>query len=604
MKLLPFKVFNELDREFFRSTLKGNVSLSWPRLKDGVLSQTTRAGHNGEPRNRIELSTVLLKLGHRRYIFAELIHQMIHAYYLQCCGSSDQDSSGTGYDLGHGPAFLALLRCIGQHCEPLRRFLSPDLQDPFLGHQYRLGQRSIHNGLLAKQNAGMSSCYVQHFHANSVDVQDWRNTAVAKTASLQEVEKPGSTSQPGNDKLFPKTVYFVGKDGKEESPRSLDSLEHPREAYIFLRFDDRHYPVLRSSVADLAALTNSPHFKDKALLQLPARTSQEDFLSFALFLIHDTSPPSWKDTLGQVGTSSKGAPAIKSYCATAPKPLLQLVTAFHLEEQLKYKPFQNHILTGLRNLQATAEDPMAVVEKIYDGPSGSTSKVVDPQLREWVRAWLAVDLISSGMGQYERAYKTNLGVLRENEMWSQRLGQLRGKSLAFGEDEKLANDVLCQRFRVGRIRDIPVPFSVQSNLAPADAQWFSQVQQPLGVPNWFASPSNAVGPQWSDNVPHRIGDNGNAFDLAGLGESLPMHHLQGQMNDPSRRICRPEELQVLAALFRQRQQAARDANVPLPLPPGFQPWRMVTGDPACEHRKHRRYQRGNLDIIYGNRGGS
>lgn len=30
----------------------------------------------------------------------------------------------------------------------------------------------------------------------------------------------------------------------------------------------------------------------------------------------------------------------------------------------------------------------------------------------------------------------------------------------------------------------------------------------------------------------------------------------------------------------------------------------VTGDPACEHEKHRRYQRGNLDIIYGNRGGS
>ena len=380
-------------------------------------------------------------------------------------------------------------------------------------------------------------------------------------------------------------MYFVGKDGKEESPRSLNILDHPREAYIFLRFDDRHYPVLRSSVADLAALTNSPHFKGKALLQLPARTSQDDFSSFALFLIHDTSPPSWKDSLGQVATSSKGAPAIKSYCATAPKPLLQLVTAFHLEEQLKYKPFQNHILTGLRNLQATAEDPMTVVEKIYDSPSGSTStsmssKVVDPQLREWVRAWLAVDLMSSGMGQYERAYKTNLGVLRENEMWSQRLGQLRGKSPAFGEDEKLANDVLCQRFRVGRIRDIPVPFSMQSSLGPADTQLYSPVQQPLGVPNWYSVPSIAVGPQWSDNVAHRIRDNGNTFDLAGLGESLPLHHLQGQMNDASRRICQPEELQILAALFRQRQQAGRDANVPLPLPPGFQPWRMGDGRPG------------------------
>lgn len=393
-------------------------------------------------------------------------------------------------------------------------------------------------------------------------------------------------------RLFPKSVYVVAKDGKEESPSSLDSLQHPREAYIFLRFDDRHYPVLRSSVADLTALTNSPYFKDKAFLQLPAKTSQEDFLSFALYLVHKASPPSWKDPLRQVATSSNGAAAIKSYDASAPRPLLQLVAAFHLEEQLKYKPFQDHVLTELRNLQATAEDPMAVLEKIYDSPSASTStsksyKLADPQLREWVRAWLAVDLISSVMGQYETAYKTNLGVLRDNEMWSPRLVQLRGKSSAFGEDEKLANDALCRRFGVETIRDILVPFSLQRNLAPADARCFSPIQQPLGFPSWYPPPSNPVGPQWSDSIPHRIRDNRNTFDLSGLRGSLPLNHLQDlhdQMNEASRQIYRPEEWQALATLFRQ-QQAARDAssthgpntpwnNLPLHLPPDFQPWNM------------------------------
>lgn len=200
MRRLPFKVFNEIDREFFRSMLKGNVSLGWSRLKDGVLSQTTRAGHNGDSRTRIELSHVLSEHGRRGHVFAELIHQMVHAYYLQCCGFSDQDSSGPGHGLGHGPAFLALLRCIGEHCEPLRHFLSPNLRDRFLSQQYRIGHRSIHNGSLANPSAGVSSCYVQQFRFNSVDIQDWRKTAVAKTVSLQEAQKPSSTSQPANDK--------------------------------------------------------------------------------------------------------------------------------------------------------------------------------------------------------------------------------------------------------------------------------------------------------------------------------------------------------------------------------------------------------------------
>ncbi|KAL8833482.1 MAG: hypothetical protein Q9176_007957 [Flavoplaca citrina] len=580
---LPFKVFNEIDREYFRATLKGNVSICWSRLRKGVYAQTKCADVEGNPRIQIDLSPMLGEYGHRCDILAALVHQMIHAYYLQCCGHSDKENSGTGHVLGHGLAFLALRKCIIEHCWPLQEILLRPLLARYLAGRRRLGYSGVDDG---KRSPGVSYC--PHFkdRYNSVDVQDWRNTAVAKTVSLQDLRKASGTSQSVNDKLFPTAVYFLDREGKEEPPKSLDRLEHPREAYIFLRFEGRHYPLLRSAVADLTALTKSPHFKDKAFLQLPAKTSQEDFLTFALFLVHRVCPPLWKGCLGQATGSSQGAPVIDVYNASAPRPLLQLIGAFHLEEQLKYKPFQDHIISQLRGLQSTAEDPMAVLEKIYDSRSASSStstsaKSADPQLRDWVRAWLAVDLISAGKGQHEMAYKTNLGVLRDNERWSPRLILLRGKCTAFDDDEQFSNNALCRRFRVGQIRDIRVPLPMHQDLGQPLLPFFSQLQPPVGNASWFHPNGSSVEPQWNNNnILQHIRDNPNTFDLTDLQKFLPTNPFQGfhsQTINPADRNYRMDDLQAIVERIRQEEQSRNTPNIHGPnisynnLPPQPQP---------------------------------
>lgn len=107
---LPFLVFNELDRKLFRSKLKGNVCLEWSRLYDSVPGRTTRAGLK-HPRITIELSEKLADTNEEGVVTA-LLHQMIHAYYLQCCGYQSEGLTRTGYDLAHGPEFLALKALI------------------------------------------------------------------------------------------------------------------------------------------------------------------------------------------------------------------------------------------------------------------------------------------------------------------------------------------------------------------------------------------------------------------------------------------------------------------------------------------------------------
>lgn len=188
---LPFQVFNELDGEFFRSVLKGNVSLGWAPLPPGILSRTSRANRSGNPRIRIELSPYLINhpYAHRADIFAALIHQMVHAYYLQCCGYRDHGYSGTGHGLEHEQPFQALLKLVSDHCVPLREALATPLWT--IGGRHNRGRGGFH------PTAGVSCCYAHEDRYNNNDIKDWCNTAIATVESLHDTKRPkkGCTSK-------------------------------------------------------------------------------------------------------------------------------------------------------------------------------------------------------------------------------------------------------------------------------------------------------------------------------------------------------------------------------------------------------------------------
>lgn len=190
-QMLPFRVFNELDAEFFRSVLTGNVSLGWTDLPFGSFSRTSRAGRKGNPRVLIELSPSLYRYGSRYDILAALIHQMIHAYYLQCCGFRNPGHTGEGHDLEHEHPFQALRKCVSQHCEVLRKDLSADLWVP-----HGMNRRTLPRD----PTPGVSCCYGRGKRFNDVDIQDWRDVAAAKTKSLHEAQKLKSTGSQNVDR--------------------------------------------------------------------------------------------------------------------------------------------------------------------------------------------------------------------------------------------------------------------------------------------------------------------------------------------------------------------------------------------------------------------
>ncbi|KAL8686435.1 MAG: hypothetical protein Q9224_005448, partial [Gallowayella concinna] len=578
-KRLPGQVFNELDKEFFRSMLQGNVSLGSADLAPGVLSQTSPAGRNGNPRIRIDLSPILFQYGQRLDIFAALIHQMVHAYYLQCCGHRARDDDGNGHDLEHEEHFLALLQCIGEHCEPLQRVLTADLGLPRSRHNDRFMDRHRLVESSGGSTSGASSCYSQHKGYSGAEIREWRDLAVAKSKSLQEAQEASTTSGGKNDKSFPGNVYHITKEGAEQPPGSFNKWELPREAYVLLQFDDRYYPVARNSVTDLSALTSSPYFKDRYYLELPQGTSHEDFLTLYFFLVHGAYPPSMKEINREanfIRTPNHGPPVIKPYDPNSPKQMVPLIAASQLGAELRYKPLHDHALQGLGALPSTAEDPIEALAKIYRAPATSQHSATPmpttsaySQLGDWVARWLQVALPAADWGQYGSTYKNNLNIVRCHPDWSEGFRQLKSKSSSVGEVETLVEMQLGLRCR-DRI-------DIMKNPGSPELEYFNPGGQPYHIPQHFFVPKEGMPVHRSDNASRNHLGNHNTFDMSQMLQGLPLGFpgLHDQQQRPLPTALLPAQRPVAADLRQHQdwlqQQALRaesnPSNISYPLGP-------------------------------------
>ncbi|KAL8712178.1 MAG: hypothetical protein Q9220_003612 [cf. Caloplaca sp. 1 TL-2023] len=530
--LLPYQVFNELDKEFFRSVLKGNVSLGWSALPSGTLSRTCCAGHKGNPRIRIELSPLLRRPNcSRRDVFAALIHQMVHAYYLQCCGHRDLGYTDTGHDLAHEQPFQALLKLIEEHCDPLQETLSAKLWTP--EKRCRSCERTDQ-----APTSGVSSCYDRINRFNSVDIQDWRNLATATADSLQESPKSRTTQYWTDGKYVPHVAYFVSMDGSEQLPKPRESWQHPPEAYIFLVFEFRYYPVLRSSVGNLDALLSSPRCRDKRCLELPQSVSSRIFLVFYFFLVYGMYPPFMRILAPQSalnpGWTKQTSAIIKTYDDSAPALLGSLISAFHLGKILQYRPFCDYALNGLRNVPSIAEDPILPLEKIYrnsliqDGPLlPFRDEAPDPQLRQWAKQWLAVPLPPDVEVEYRTRFTANLGVVKYHPSWSSRYSQLKAISTELREDDNAVAHNILSSYNANTTPNFEAPLPAQQSLRPPQAL-YPVARQQVGhgfntiLPSelFFEAGQN----DHLDRMAHR---NGRGFpDLSALRSSLPSNDMR------------------------------------------------------------------------------
>ena len=174
---LPFMVFDDLDKNLFRSVLKGNVYLKWTSLPRGIFARTSRPGLHGRPRTTIELSEDVA--GHLEATLGILLHQMIHAYYIQCCGHKNKRVAGKGHSLSHKEEFWSLRLSLKEHFLPGEGNVWGASKDSRSGMSRNI---SRHHAF----TPGSSNCYCGQSRSRPNEVSLWRKLAIqgAKTASI------------------------------------------------------------------------------------------------------------------------------------------------------------------------------------------------------------------------------------------------------------------------------------------------------------------------------------------------------------------------------------------------------------------------------------
>ncbi|KAH0541623.1 hypothetical protein FGG08_003913 [Glutinoglossum americanum] len=120
------KTFNDIDLVLFRGILQDNVFLGWA----GGRCMKKCAGVTWAPRLLCRRCAILISVklldfsSGLRDLWATLIHEMIHAYFLIECGRiRSRELSNIG-DPDHGPCYLDFMRAIrdkmgGYECLPL-----------------------------------------------------------------------------------------------------------------------------------------------------------------------------------------------------------------------------------------------------------------------------------------------------------------------------------------------------------------------------------------------------------------------------------------------------------------------------------------------------
>ena len=469
---LPFMVFDDLDKKLFRAVLKGNVYLTWARLPTGSHARTSRPNLHGRPRITIELNWHLSR--NRAATLGVLLHQMIHAYYLQCCGHKNKGVVGRGHDLRHKEEFYNLRRSIREHFLP-GESLVWDAAKNLLPGQTCISSRYY------VPEAGCSDCYCKSLPIKRRDIDQWRVSALALTIAkiargdasqrsssgktedmtsgrLQYVlswrasqggTSTADTSKRSNAEMF----YFMERLGSSVGHIAQPYCPFAPGTYVTLQHDGRRYPVPKKDLRERAALSRSPFFSNDTLV-FPSTSSLEGLEILVSFLDDGDFSPSHSSALtackfacpghNHIGSAAtRGPPVMLQPEPSSPKYLGASILAYRLATTLQFEPLKSAAIKRLYGLPHTYEDPIALLEQVYM-PEPALPQ--EDNLRIWVRDWLS--RTTSFSAPYEALYPTNLHFLQRYPGLGAKFNRLLQTESILARDVSFAADAAIAKLKI------------------------------------------------------------------------------------------------------------------------------------------------------------
>lgn len=404
-----YLIFDVLDATIFGQKLKGMVYLMWimqPNCSPGKTSAPNVVP--GIPRICIQLNSALFDdgLGDIDELLEVLIHQMIHAYFLVCCGAQRRGDKVDGRleDGKHFAVILMAVRSISKECEDgelelifhasKRRQRDIGLAPGQVPASHALVRRGLRDPYLAINPAGdnpglglvmnQTNCMRDNRHITPGDVQNWQMIDFSRSLEL-DMEAKGEK------------IWECAEDGKLVEVERIKCP--PSVTYIEMLWDDKgeikRVMAKREKALNFKSLERPLLKHDRYELKIPECTRFETFKCIYDFINKEAYCATPLEKLHrQPVNQGKGPPVLHrehTYGMPAPpdKSILTHVRVFKAAEGMKFVELIQYAIAHMWNVPWTSEDPIELLEELYNLEQEPTPAPINAELHRWARSFLA-----------------------------------------------------------------------------------------------------------------------------------------------------------------------------------------------------------------------
>ncbi|KAJ9618846.1 hypothetical protein H2203_008662 [Taxawa tesnikishii (nom. ined.)] len=430
---LPYVVFDIFDKSMFAGKLKDMVYLEWIDSSSRAYGKTSAPG--------VEKKRIAIQLNHSvirqhpepnacaAHIMAALIHQMVHAYFLVCCGPQPNDAKSDGRLLD-GKHFGIVLRRIKELTDesangvlPLRFYSVPSFErdHPGLAAEtlFPFGpRRSPRRDIFAPKGSDaipsrndVTHCAHDNSYISLVSCQSFLESTYASALALDLESTLGLTVQKLDDSGL--------------SPFNRLTEAPPSAEYMELVWDGQRIMVSKEKVSKLSSFKKQIG-KGERDIKVP-KCSLDILKCLHSFIIDGRYAPdieSLRDASSSAPNpaGSGPGPILSETKPEWPAYLLTDISAYTVASSMDFPELATYALNRLHDLPFTHNDPIAAFKEIYSSSGGAPEP-----LRRWTRK-----LLTRVSGDGKEA-KPNLYRLADGE-WNAAYTEFYYRNAAFKED--------------------------------------------------------------------------------------------------------------------------------------------------------------------------
>ncbi|WPG99520.1 Hypothetical protein R9X50_00233500 [Acrodontium crateriforme] len=394
----PYIIFDYVDKALFNNRLKNMVFLQWKSLSSASPGTTSAPGVvTGIPRLCIELNKTLFEEdgGDIDDLLDALIHQMIHAFFLVCCGAQPKVATQDGRLLDglHFGVILYTINDITRSCQDgaldlifyatARRCQRGNGMDGSV-HRYGRPEQST-----TRQNISLDSrgTAIPPAPADGQTHCNHDNRKIDKTQIKNWQVEEYSRAIDMNFEARGDVVHDLGVDGAIKSVERLKGP--PSSTYAELLWNGNRVMIPLEKTAGFPNLQCVLKKCGKNELKV-AECSKDVFKCLYDFIQHGHYWKDIKEQFAEHGIGSEGGlkgPPMLIDCAegfTSPHGIVTQLSLFKVAEDIKFEELMKYVLERLHDAPFIRDDPILILKELYcDGSDG----FVNSELHTWARGF-------------------------------------------------------------------------------------------------------------------------------------------------------------------------------------------------------------------------